>query len=128
VRRLVIDSGLQEVVTIVDASLAPAPVGNLDWYDVDVVSGALSGYTYDLLLVDGPPAWMPGHELARLPALPVLARYSAASSTVVLDDADREGEREIVRAWERDSPVKFSLYVAQGVAVGHIGDAPFGLV
>jgi predicted O-methyltransferase YrrM len=128
VRRLVTDHGLHDVVTIVEAPLAPAPVGNLDWYDVDLVSGALSGYTYDLLLVDGPPAWMPGHELARLPAVPVLERYSAASATVVLDDADRDGEREIIDVWERDSGLMFARYTAQGVAVAHVGDGPFGLV
>jgi hypothetical protein len=128
VRRLVTDDGLQDTVTVIDAPLAPAPVGGLDWYDIDVVSGALSGYSYDLLLVDGPAAWRPGHELARLPALSVLGQYAAASCTVVLDDADRAGEREIVKVWERDSAFAFQIYPGQGVAVGHRGDAPFGLV
>jgi hypothetical protein len=128
VRRMVVEHGLQDVVTIVEASLAPAPVGSLDWYDLDVVLPALAGLAHDLLLVDGPPAWMDGHELARLPAVPVLAKHAAASCTVVLDDADRAGERQIVEVWERETGVKFARYTAQGVAVAHIGDAPFGLV
>jgi len=128
VRRLVAEHGLEATVTLVEAPLAPAPVGTLDWYDVDVVSEAVAGYSHDLLLVDGPSAWMPGHELARLPAVPVLGEYAADSYTVVLDDADRPGEREILKLWERDSDVRCNLYSGQGVAVGHVGGAAFGLV
>jgi hypothetical protein len=128
VRRLVAEDGLEDTVAIVEAALAPVPVGDLEWYDLEVVTRALSGLCCDLLLVDGPPAWREGQELARLPALPLLRQYCAASATIVLDDAGRQGEREIVRAWEREAGISFQVYPAQGVAVAHVGDAPYGLI
>lgn len=128
VRRLVVEHHLEDTVTIVHAPLAPAPVGELEWYDVEIVAEAVAGYRFDMLLVDGPPAWQPGHELARLPALPVLEEYAAASCTIVLDDADRAGEREIIEAWGRDSGIALKAFPGRGVAVGHRGEAPFGLL
>jgi predicted O-methyltransferase YrrM len=128
VRRLVAEHHLEDTVTIVEAPLVPAPVGQLDWYDLDIVSEAIAGYRFDLLLVDGPPAWRPGHELARLPALSVLAEHAAASCTIVLDDAERAGEAEIVEAWQRDCGITFRTPPGPGVAIGHRGEAPFGLL
>jgi hypothetical protein len=126
-RGLIAGEGLEDTVTLVEAPLVPAPVGQHDWYDLDVISGAVSGFAYDLLLVDGPPAWRTGHELARSPALPLLIEHAADAFTVALDDAVRAGERKIVEAWERECGIKLTIYSGQGIAIGHRGPAPFSL-
>lgn len=51
----------------------------------------------DLLVVDGPPEQTA--PLAREPALPRLLPRMATRWTVLLDDADRPDETEIVRRW-----------------------------
>ena len=68
------------------------PRGALDWYDVGPDLGPI-----DLLFVDGPPATT--GKLARYPAIPVLGRNLVPGALVVLDDAGREDEREVVRHW-----------------------------
>jgi hypothetical protein len=51
----------------------------------------------EVLVVDGPPAG--GDSTARHPALSKLAHRMAAEVTVLLDDADRPGERAVVDRW-----------------------------
>jgi predicted O-methyltransferase YrrM len=70
------------------------------WYDL---SGLDKQARFDLIVVDGPPAWK-GDHLARLPALYELRRHMSDSGVLVLDDAARGGEREIAERWQRDFP------------------------
>jgi hypothetical protein len=120
-------------VVVVHAPLAPHPhaeVG-LSWYDNAALTAglrdALGGDPIDLLLVDGPPAYAAGHGLARYPALPVLCDWLAPGATVVLDDAERPGEQEVLRRWERETGLDFDRQADRaGVAVARVGGA--GLV
>ncbi len=70
------------------------------WYDL---SGVGAGALFDLVIVDGPPAWK-GDRLARLPALYELRKHLGENGVLVLDDAGRDGEAEIARQWQRDFP------------------------
>lgn len=70
------------------------------WYDL---SGLDKDARFDLVIVDGPPAWK-GDRLARLPALYELRRRLSDNGVLVLDDAARSGESEIARQWQRDFP------------------------
>jgi predicted O-methyltransferase YrrM len=70
------------------------------WYDISSVSAEAR---FDLVIVDGPPAWK-GDRLARLPALYELRKHLGANGVLVLDDAGRGGEGEIARQWQRDFP------------------------
>jgi predicted O-methyltransferase YrrM len=83
----------------------------MQWYDQTAVAAgldtALRGDLIDLLLVDGPPAYAAGHGLARYPALPVLHDRLAPGATVILDDVERPGEKEILRRWERETGLEF---------------------
>jgi predicted O-methyltransferase YrrM len=100
------------------------------WYDdaalTDGLNAALGGDLIDLLLVDGPPAYIPGQGLARYPALPVLHGRLAQGATVILDDVERPGEQEVLRRWERETGLEFDRRAEQaGVAVARIaGDNP----
>jgi predicted O-methyltransferase YrrM len=111
-------------VVVVHAPLGPHAQAEqgLSWYDEAALSGGLDtafgADAVDLLLVDGPPAYTAGNELARLPALAVLLDRLAPGATVVLDDAERPGEQEILRRWEGATGLVFDRRDEQaGVAV-----------
>jgi hypothetical protein len=94
-----------------------APLGNdPPWYDLHD-SDRLPDEV-DLLIVDGPPAFDPGHETRRAPALPWFADRLVPGATVILDDIDRDGEREVLSRWEGSSDWRFALDPLTGTATG----------
>lgn len=115
-------------VAVIHAPLVAHPHAEaaLTWYDdavlTDGLARALRGDPIDLLLVDGPPAYAPGQGMARYPALPALVDRLAPGATVVLDDAERPGEQEILRRWEHDTGLEFDRRTDRaGVAVTRTG-------
>jgi predicted O-methyltransferase YrrM len=117
VARLVDRAGLGDTVDLLHAPLVDG------WYERSVVTkSAEAAAPVDLLLVDGPPAWRPGTELSRLPAAEVLAGYLAPGATLVLDDLQRPGEREIVRRWTRDHAWPLLVREAEGIALAVLGE------
>lgn len=72
----------------------------------------------DLLVVDGPPAHAPGQGRRRAPALAAFEPQLTPTATVVLDDVNRAGEREVLTAWESETSWRFSIDEAAGVATG----------
>lgn len=68
-----------------------------EWYDLEQLK---LDKPIDLLVVDGPP--QPLQEHARFPALPLLADQLSPNAVLVLDDAIRQSEREIVTLWEKE--------------------------
>ncbi|MFB4350033.1 class I SAM-dependent methyltransferase [Microbacterium sp. CR_7] len=70
------------------------PRGEFLWYDLEQ---AELPEVVDVLLVDGPPGTSGPH--ARYPALPLLRARLAADALVMLDDADRPDERDVVGFW-----------------------------
>lgn len=70
------------------------------WYQQ--VPERLGTARIDLLLVDGPPRAV--GRRARFPAVPLLADHFADDAHVVLDDTNRENEREVARRWLRAVP------------------------
>jgi ribosomal protein S18 acetylase RimI-like enzyme len=118
--------GIGHQATVVEAPLADHPLAQpgLEWYDEPAMSSGLDrtldGGLIDLLVVDGPPAFAPGFELARYPALPALRHRLAPGATVVLDDIDRAGEQEVLRRWEDELGPEFQRLTAARVAVATI--------
>jgi predicted O-methyltransferase YrrM len=100
-RTMLAAHGLNAVAEVRDAPLSGLTVNNktYQWYDAEQLTDLRS---IDLLLVDGPPA-ATGPD-ARYPALSVLAERLAGTATVVLDDANREDERDAVRRWTEEVP------------------------
>ncbi len=74
----------------------------------------------DLLVVDGPPAEAPGEGERRAPALPALASRLVPGATVVLDDAERPGERAVLARWEAGTAWRFALDPSAGIALGRL--------
>jgi predicted O-methyltransferase YrrM len=122
--------GLADRTTVLHVPLAPHRHGQagLPWYDHDQLHAGLDDALYDdavdLLLVDGPPADTADKVLARYPALPALHERLAPGATVVLDDAERPGEQEVLRRWEREFDICFERRAeVAGVALGRLGGA-----
>lgn len=100
-RALLAAHGLAAVAEVREAPLVPVVVDGVEhlWYD-NAKMRDLHGI--DLLLVDGPPEAT--GEQARFPALPVLADKLSMRATVILDDANRDGEQEALRRWTEAVP------------------------
>lgn len=110
---------LTGVARLIEAPLEPHPLSlaGARWYPTSAVVELPA--EIDLLLVDGPPGYGEGMAHSRYPALPALAGRLASGCLVVLDDAAREAEAEIVARWEADSPEwTFAKHRDAGIAIG----------
>lgn len=109
-------NGVEKYVRFEHCPLAPLPGFPLPWYSN--VPEAIGRARIDLVIVDGPPAYEPGKEKAREPALPVIRSFLSERAVVILDDANREGESRILDRWLQDYP-EFSLErVREGKGIG----------
>lgn len=110
-------NGVEQFVRFEHCPLAPVPGYALPWYSN--IPDTIAGATLDLVIVDGPPAYEPGEATSREPALPVVRPFLSERAVVILDDANRKGESEILDRWLQDYP-EFSLTrvrEGKGVAV-----------
>ena len=89
-------------------------LGNLEWYDEDAVTAAVSTLSIDCVLVDGPVAYRKGTALSRYPALPAIRNKLADSYVVFLDDIRRAGEQEILRRWSAELAIEFRRFPGRG--------------
>jgi hypothetical protein len=119
VRRALEREGLEDVATVLDAPLEehPRALDGALWYS-EAALGGLPASGVELLLVDGPPGYGEGMARSRYPALAALGERLAPGALVVLDDAEREGEREILRRWEREEGFAFDRRPAERIAIG----------
>lgn len=96
-RALLEQHGLADWATVLDAPLVTQSTQS-PWYDESAIPAELTAI--DMLVVDGPPASTA--PLARYPALPRLHPRMSENCTVMLDDADRSDEVEILRRWKQE--------------------------
>ena len=91
--------GLEDIVDVRLAELTYHEIrGNTyHWYDTQQLDDL---HDIDLLIVDGPPARK--GILTRFPAVDVLGSKLRSGAYVVLDDAQRDEERQIADQWLRD--------------------------
>lgn len=84
-----------------------------EWYATPELPAAI-----DLLVIDGPPAWF--NAGTRGAAGPAVFPHLAPGATILLDDADRPGERENARRWKAEFPdIAFTeLQSAKGILKG----------
>jgi predicted O-methyltransferase YrrM len=102
------------------ARVVHAPLqGDPPWYARSALT-EMSDHI-DLLVVDGPPAHAPGQGRARAPALAALGPRLTETATVILDDVNRPGERDVLTCWQAETPWRFTVDQAAGVATGRRG-------
>jgi predicted O-methyltransferase YrrM len=118
VRAQIDAGGLAAVATVIHAPLAPHPLADpgARWYSGEAL--VTLPLEIDLLLVDGPPGNLPGMELGRAPALEALRDRLSPGATVILDDVNRPGERQIIERWEAATPFRFDAREGGRIAVG----------
>lgn len=97
-RRRLEQRGLGPFAEVRSAPLEPQSIDGRDWpwFSVDAQK---FDEAIDLLVVDGPPAGKPNRE-ARFPALPRLVSQMNRRAWVIVDDANRRGERRILQRWK----------------------------
>jgi predicted O-methyltransferase YrrM len=79
------------------------------WYDREAINKEAGEKTFDLMIVDGPPAFNPAEEKSRYPAVPYIFDKLQENCSIYLDDASRSGERFVLQAWEKKFSIKFQL-------------------
>jgi predicted O-methyltransferase YrrM len=108
-------NGVEQLVRFEHRPLAPIPGYALPWYSN--VPETIGRAQIDLVIVDGPPAYEPGKENSREPALPVIRSFLSERAVVILDDANREAESRILDRWLRDYPEFVLTRVREGKGV-----------
>lgn len=89
--------GLDDFATVIDAPLRKYQIQSDEWLWYDTTGLNFDG-NIDLLVIDGPPKNT--QPLARYPALPLLEEHVSGISKILMDDAARRDEQEIVRRWK----------------------------
>jgi len=95
--------GLNDCVELVRVPLVDVTIQDQhhQWYDTSFLKN-IAPRSINLFLVDGPPGTL--QKLARYPALPIVHDYLADDAVVIVDDGDREDEKEMVGRWLREFP------------------------
>lgn len=108
-RRLLAEFGCTGRATVIDAPLVDHDVAgeSFPWYDI--TSLPIEPASIDLLLVDGPPAAT--GPLSRFPALPLLRDRLRPGAVVLLDDARRADEHEVVERWTGSGEISGHRYL-----------------
>lgn len=110
------DNGLSDYVTIVHAPLKTYRVEGREWewYDVSALGECEK---FDFVVVDGPPD--PEEDMKRYPVLSVLRDRMTKDAVILLDDANRTGERKCLSRWAEEWPeMKWQLIATEkGAAV-----------
>lgn len=98
---------LEAYVTVLHAPLVEHQLenGKANWYDLSEFQSLMLSIeqpklTVDLLFVDGPPEFI--NPYIRRPALSILQRWLSSSCVILVDDADRPAEVEIVQEWLKE--------------------------
>lgn len=105
-RELCTVNGVEEGIHFEYCPLAEVQGHSLKWYQIS--QNIKDRGPFDLILVDGPPAYTEQTQIARHPALPELVDYLSTDGVLLLDDANRDGERQVQSRWrDRFPELKF---------------------
>lgn len=102
--------GLDNFIKIVQAPLIKYDDG-APWYDVGILKSELkNNQLFDMIIIDGPPAFNPDIERSRYPAIPFIINYLSNNCFVFLDDANRKGEQDVIEFWRKQFGFDFKIY------------------
>lgn len=89
---------LSDFVTVVHAPLITYTINGEEWqwYDLASLPQAMQ---INLLFIDGPAQHGNTKALVRYPALPLLRERLVHEALIVMDDADRAAEQQVLAAW-----------------------------
>lgn len=95
------DENLEDYINIIYSPLDSISLPNhsLKWYSTEVLDKELNGKTFDMVITDGPMAYLKEIERSRFPALPYIKNKMRENYSIYLHDANRQGEQSIIRDW-----------------------------
>lgn len=107
--RLLRKEGLNEHVQLVYAPLSACDlaIDSNKWYDIEILRRKIPAGSFDMVIVDGPPAWEPEKATSRYPALPFIFDKLSADSSLYLDDVNRKGEQFVLGQWTEKYAIQF---------------------
>lgn len=110
---------LQDFVKIVRVDLkdVQTPLGLVKWYDYEVIASEIMDKKFDLIIIDGPPANEERIMHSRFPALSKLKNNTAEDFCLILDDANRQGEKDLVNYYREHNPTVKHTLVSESLAV-----------
>jgi predicted O-methyltransferase YrrM len=108
---ILVSEGLSEII---DIALAPLKEWELFhskyyWYDSELLADRINSKKFDMVIIDGPPAWERGKENARFPAVTFIKDKLKADHSIYLDDANRPGEKHILERWKQQYATDFTI-------------------
>jgi predicted O-methyltransferase YrrM len=91
--------GLEDWVTLIRAPLKTYDLKGKQWlwYDLEKLPKEVA---YDLVIVDGPPGTI--QNMARYPAFPLIFDRFNAGAVLMVDDADRPEDQQIISQWKAE--------------------------
>lgn len=104
---------LSSIITIVPAILMPIPsLGEENnWYDLSQLPDAiLNSSPFDMVVIDGPPAYNESISLSRFMAVPFVSNLLDDNYSIFLDDANRKGEKMVMSMWKQQFGFDFKIY------------------
>ena len=72
---------------------------NFSWYNINKTNFKKK---IDLVIIDGPPSKL--DKFARYPAIPLLLDNMSNKAIIILDDARRKSEQQIINKWKINFP------------------------
>jgi predicted O-methyltransferase YrrM len=106
-----VKENLNDVASVFYAPLKPCDL-SLDqnlWYDLDLLDKKLKGQRFDMVIIDGPPAWEASKTRARYPAVPYIIDKLKEKFSIYLDDVNRKGEQDTVERWIKQYGMQFRV-------------------
>ncbi len=111
IKTKIFEYDLQDYVEIIVVPLNKEDLTSKSlWYSHEVLNKFLIDKSFDLVIVDGPPAYDRKKKLARYPALDFVTPFLKDDFTIFLDDANRDGERQIVKMWKQEFNFQHTQY------------------
>lgn len=113
------NENLLQFVTIIRADLKEigTSLGAVNWYNYNEISTTIKDKKFDLIVVDGPIANSEKIKYSRFPAFVKLTNNFDEDFCLILDDANRTGEQEIIKSFiSTNTNLKFSL-ISETLAV-----------
>lgn len=111
-KKLLDREGLMENIKLVYAPLEKCDLSikSIGWYSTNVLCRELKDKVFDMVIVDGPPAFEFPKAKSRYPALPFIIERVSKNFSIHLDDANRPGEQFILQRWRKQFPaIEFTI-------------------
>ena len=104
---------LDHIINLVQVPLEPDTRlgGNNKWYDAAILNGFLGNVSnYDMVVIDGPPAYKEDFSLSRYGGIPFIFPRLADGYSIFLDDANRSGEKKVLEFWKKEFNLDFTIH------------------